>query len=66
MAYKYYGKNVRPFTAVCDCNFGRKIIKTNKSQINASNIVEELYNKAISLHKQNAPPNAVQRKRVFR
>lgn len=53
MAYKYYGKNIRPFTAVCDCNFGRKIIKTNKSQINASNIVEEL-NKAITIHKQNA------------
>ena len=53
MAYKYYGKNVRPFTAVCDCNFGRKIIKTNKSQINASNIVEEL-NKALVIHNQNA------------
>ena len=53
MAYKYYGKNVRPFTAVCDCNFGRKIIKTNKSQINASNIVEEL-NKALAIHNQNA------------
>ena len=53
MAYKYYGKNIRPFTAVCDCNFGRKIIKTNKSQINASNIVEEL-NKALAIHNQNA------------
>ena len=53
MAYKYFGKNIRPFTAVCDCNFGRKIIKTNKSQINASNIVEEL-NKALAIHNQNA------------
>ena len=53
MAYRYYGKNIRPFTAVCDCNFGRKIIKTNKSKINASNIVEEL-NKAIAIHNQNA------------
>lgn len=53
MAYRYYGKNIRPFTAVCDCNFGRKIIKTNKSQINASNIVEEL-NKALAIHNQNA------------
>lgn len=53
MAYRYYGKNIRPFTAVCDCNFGRKIIKTNKSQINASNIVEEL-NKALVIHNQNA------------
>ena len=53
MAYKYFGKNIRPFTAVCGCNFGRKIIKTNKSQINASNIVEEL-NKALAIHNQNA------------
>lgn len=53
MAYKYFGKNIRPFTAVCDCNFGRKIIKTNKSQINASNIVEEL-NKALVIHNKNA------------
>ena len=53
MAYKYFGKNIRPFTAVCDCDFGRKIIKTNKSQINASNIVEEL-NKALAIHNQNA------------
>lgn len=53
MAYRYYGKNIRPFTAVCDCNFGRKIIKTNKSQINARNIVEEL-NKALVIHNQNA------------
>lgn len=53
MAYKYFGKNIRPFTAICDCNFGREIIKTNKAQINASNIVEEL-NKALAIHNQNA------------
>ena len=53
MAFKYFGKNIRPFTAVCNCNFGRKIIKTNKSQINASNIVEEL-NKALAIHNKNA------------
>ena len=53
MAFKYFGKNIRPFTAVCNCNFGRKIIKTNKSQINARNIVEEL-NKALAIHNQNA------------
>ena len=53
MAFKYFGKNIRPFTAVCNCNFGRKIIKTNKSKINASNIVEEL-NKALAIHNQNA------------
>lgn len=53
MAFKYFGKNIRPFTAVCNCNFGRKIIKTNKSKINASNIVEEL-NKALAIHNQNS------------
>lgn len=53
MAFKYFGKNIRPFHAVCDCNFGRKIIKTNKPKINASNIVEEL-NKALAIHNQNA------------
>ena len=53
MSYRYYGKNIRPFQAICDCNFGRKIIKTNKAQINASNIVEEL-NKALAIHNQNA------------
>ena len=53
MAYSYYGKNIRPFTAVCNCNFGRKVIKTKKAQINSSNIVEEL-SKALALHNQNA------------
>lgn len=51
--YKYYGKNVRPFTAICNCNFGRKIIYTNKSRITSDNIVEEL-NKALVIHRQNA------------
>lgn len=51
--YRYTGKNTRPFTAVCDCSFGRKVIKTLKKSINASNIVEEL-NKAMYIHRQNA------------
>ena len=51
--FKYYGKNIRPFTAVNQCNFGRKVISTNKSKITKLNIVEEL-NKALSIHKQNA------------
>lgn len=51
--YKYYGKNIRPFTAICECNFGRRIIYTNKSRITAENIVEEL-NKALVLHNANA------------
>ena len=45
--FKYYGKNIRPFTAVNQCNFGRKVIFTNKSKITKLNIVEEL-SKALS------------------
>ena len=45
--YQYYGKNIRPFTAICDCNFGRKIIYTNQSAITKQNIVSEL-NKVVS------------------
>lgn len=53
MSYMYYGKNVRPFTAICNCNFGRRIIYTNKKQITSNNIVDEL-NKALAIHNQNA------------
>lgn len=51
--YRYARKNYRPFTAVCDCNFGRKIIKTNASKITRNNIIEQL-NKALVIHRQNA------------
>lgn len=51
--YQYYRKNIRPFTAICDCNFGRRIIYTNKSRIAAGNIVDEL-NKALAIHNTNA------------
>lgn len=51
--YKYPHKNYRPFSAVCDCNFGRQIIYTNAKQITRQNIVEEL-NKALVIHNQNA------------
>ena len=51
--YQYYGKNIRPFTAICDCNFGRKIIYTNQSAITKQNIVSEL-NKALAIHTINA------------
>lgn len=51
--YKYCGKNIRPFSAICDCKFGRKIIKTNARQITRDNIVKEL-NKALTVHRQNA------------
>lgn len=53
MSYSYFGKNIRPFTAVCGCNFGRRVIYTNKSKIDESNIIEEL-NKALVIHRQNA------------
>jgi len=51
--YRYYGQNIRLFTAVCRCNFGRKIIYTNTNRVNAGNIVDELA-KAIPVHDQNA------------
>lgn len=51
--YKYCGKNIRPFSAVCDCSFGRKIIYTNARQITRDNIRAEL-NKALPKHRQNA------------
>lgn len=53
MSYEYFGKNIRPFTAICSCNFGRQIIYTNKSAITKANIIEEL-NKALVIHSQNA------------
>lgn len=53
MAFKYFGKNIRPFTAVCGCSFGRQIIYTNKVSITKDNIVDEL-NKALVIHNQNA------------
>lgn len=52
MAWKYFRKNTRPFTAISDCNFGRKIITTSVERIDASNVVEEL-NKALAIHELN-------------
>lgn len=51
--FRYYGKNIRPFTAVNGCNFGRKKIITRKNQISTGNIIEEL-DKALTFHRQNA------------
>lgn len=51
--YRYYGKNTRAFSAVCGCNFGRKVIKTKAARISRQNIVEEL-NKALAVHRKNA------------
>ena len=53
MAYEYFKKNIRPFRAICNCNFGRQVIYTNKKQITNANIVEEL-EKALVIHNQNA------------
>lgn len=50
---EYFGKNIRPFTAVCNCNFGRQVIYTKQRKITSKNIVEEL-NKALIIHGQNA------------
>lgn len=51
--YKYPHKNYRPFSAICDCNFGRKIIYTNSESITEDNIVDVL-NKSLNFHYQNA------------
>lgn len=50
---RYFGQNIRPFSAVCHNNYGRKVITTKKDVIDASNIVDEL-NKALTVHRQNA------------
>ena len=51
--FKYTGKNIRPFSAICHNDYGRQVIITQKDIIDGSNIVEEL-NKALSVHTQNA------------
>lgn len=53
MAFRYFNKNIRPFTALCDNSFGRIVIYTNESKITDSNVVDEL-NKALAYHRQNA------------
>ena len=53
MAYRYVGKNTRPFSAVTQNNYGRTIIYTNQNRIDENNIVKELTN-ALSIHQQNA------------
>lgn len=51
--YTYEGRNRRNFTAVCQMNFGRKVIYTNVEAITKANILEEL-GKALPIHAQNA------------
>ena len=53
MAYRYVGKNTRPFSAITQNNYGRSIIYTNQNRIDENNIVKELSN-ALSIHRQNA------------
>ena len=53
MAYRYVGKNTRPFSAITHNNYGRTIIYTNQNRIDESNIVKEL-DKALVYHTQNA------------
>lgn len=48
----YFGKNIRPFRAVCNCRFGRQIIFTNQKAIDSNNILDEL-GKALAIHEQN-------------
>lgn len=53
MAYRYVGKNTRPFSAITQNNYGRSIICTNQNKIDENNIVAEL-DKALVIHTQNA------------
>ena len=53
MAYQYFGKNTRPFSAITQNNYGRTIIYTNQNRIDDTNIVQEL-NNALAYHTQNA------------
>ena len=53
MAYRYSHKNIRPFSAVCQNNYGRQIIYTRQRQITENNIIDEL-NKALVIHRLNA------------
>lgn len=53
LMYRYAHKNVRPFSAVCQNNYGRQVIFTRQRQITKNNIIEEL-NKALVIHEQNA------------
>lgn len=53
MAWKYAGKNIRPFSAVCGNRYGRQIIYTNQERITVDNIAEEV-SKALTIHNQNA------------
>lgn len=50
--YQYFGKNIRPFRAVSDCRFGRRVIYTNQKRITSENIMAEL-GKALPIHTQN-------------
>ena len=52
MAWRYANKNYRPFTALCDCHFGRLVIKTNAESITADNVITELH-KALADHGVN-------------
>lgn len=50
--YRSRRKNIRPFTSVCDCDFGRKTIHTTAKVITAENIIKELES-ALSVHIKN-------------
>lgn len=47
-----YQKNIRPFTSICDCYFGRRVIYTNATKVDGTNILDELA-RAMPFHEQN-------------
>ena len=52
MAFRYYGKNIKSFSAVCGNDFGRKAYTTAQNRIDANNLIQEL-GKALAIHNQN-------------
>lgn len=53
MSLRYFGRNIRTFTAFSNGSFGREIITTAQDFITSDNIVAELQ-KALPIHEQNA------------
>lgn len=51
--WRYDGHNRRPFSALTDNRYGRRVIYTNQNNIDGTNILVEL-GKALPIHNQNA------------
>lgn len=52
MAFRYFGKNIKSFSSICNNDYGRKVYYTNQDVITDDNVLEEL-GKALAIHSQN-------------